>query len=75
MSSSAALVREVRQEILRQLSEAHAHMNQSCWSDRRGPAVFEAAPRAAQYVIKGETNLMDAELTGMEKLGGCEAFQ
>jgi heat-inducible transcriptional repressor len=64
-------VTEARQEILRQLSEAHAHLNQ---------IMLEAITVAQQafdggsdgrleYVIKGETNLMGmAELTGVEKL-------
>jgi len=62
----------VRQEILRQLSEAHAHMNQ-IMLDAIAVAqqVFESggAEGRLEYVIKGETNLMGmAELTGMEKL-------
>jgi len=65
-------LREVRQEILRQLSEAHAHMNQ-IMLDAIAVAqqVFESggAEGRLEYVIKGETNLMGmAELTGMEKL-------
>ncbi len=62
---------EVRQEILRQLSEARAHMNQ-IMLDAISVAqqVFEGgAEGKLEYVIKGETNLMGvAELTSVEKL-------
>jgi heat-inducible transcriptional repressor len=62
---------EVRQEILRQLSEAHAHMNQ-IMLDAISVAqqVFEGGGEGRlEYVIKGETNLMGmAELTNVEKL-------
>jgi len=63
---------EVRQEILRQLSEARAHMNQ-IMLDAIAVAqqVFEAGGEQSrlEYVIKGETNLMGvAELTSVEKL-------
>jgi len=62
---------EVRQEILRQLSEARAHMNQ-IMLDAIAVAqqVFEVGGEARlEYVIKGETNLMGvAELTSVEKL-------
>jgi heat-inducible transcriptional repressor len=64
-------LREVRQEILRQLSEARAHMNQ-IMLDAISVAqqVFEAGGEGQlEYVIKGETNLMGvAELTSVEKL-------
>ncbi len=63
-------LREVRQEILRQLSEAHAHMNQ-IMLDAISVAqqVFEGGEGRLEYVIKGETNLMGvAELTSVEKL-------
>src|SRR5262249_36897469 len=64
-------VREVRQELLRQLSEARAHMNQ-IMLDAISVAqqVFEAGgDEKLEYVIKGETNLMGvAELTNVEKL-------
>ncbi|MBV8497594.1 MAG: heat-inducible transcriptional repressor HrcA [Gammaproteobacteria bacterium] len=64
-------LQEVRQEILRQLSEARAHMNQ-IMLDAISVAqqVFEAgAESRLEYVIKGETNLMGvAELTSVEKL-------
>jgi heat-inducible transcriptional repressor len=63
-------LREVRQEILRQLSEAHAHMNQ-IMLDAISVAqqVFEGGESRLEYVIKGETNLMGAaELTSVEKL-------
>jgi heat-inducible transcriptional repressor len=63
-------VREVRQELLRQLSEARAHMNQ-IMLDAISVAqqVFEAGEDKLGYVIKGETNLMGvAELTSVEKL-------
>jgi len=64
-------VREVRQELLRQLSEARAHMNQ-IMLDAIAVAqqVFEApSEERLEYVIKGETNLMGvAELTNVEKL-------
>ena len=62
---------EVRQEILRQLSEARAHMNQ-VMLDAISVAqqVFEGGGEGKlEYVIKGETNLMGvAELTNVEKL-------
>jgi len=62
---------EVRQEILRQLSEAHAHMNQ-IMLDAISVAqqVFDAGGEGRlEYVIKGETNLMGvAELSSVEKL-------
>jgi heat-inducible transcriptional repressor len=64
-------LREVRQEILRQLSETHAHMNQ-IMLDAISVAqqVFDAGGEGKlEYVIKGETNLMGvAELTSVEKL-------
>jgi heat-inducible transcriptional repressor len=62
---------EARQEILRQLSEAHAHLNQ-IMLDAISVAQqsFDAgADGKLEYVIKGETNLMGvAELTNVEKL-------
>ena len=63
---------QVRQEILRQLQETHAHMNQ-LMLDAISVAqhVFEAgaAEERLEYVIKGETNLMGvAELSSVEKL-------
>jgi len=63
---------QVREEILRQLAETHAHMNQ-IMLDAISVAqhVFEAgeAEDRLEYVIKGETNLMGvAELTNVEKL-------
>src|SRR5579863_8200993 len=64
-------LRETRQEILRQLSGAHAHMNQ-IMLDAISVAqqVFDAGSEGRlEYVIKGETNLMGvAELTSVEKL-------
>jgi heat-inducible transcriptional repressor len=64
-------LREARQEILRQLSETHAHMNQ-IMLDAIAVAqqVFDAGGEGKlEYVIKGETNLMGvAELTSVEKL-------
>jgi heat-inducible transcriptional repressor len=60
-----------RQEILRQLSETQAHLNQ-VMLDAISVAqhVFEAGEDdRLEYVIKGETNLMGmAELTNVEKL-------
>jgi heat-inducible transcriptional repressor len=63
-------LREVRQEILRQLSEAHAHMNQMMLEAISvAQQVFEGGEGRLEYVIKGETNLMGvAELTSVEKL-------
>lgn len=65
-------LREVRQEILRQLSEAHAHLNQIMLDAiSMAQQVFESggAETHLEYVIKGETNLMGAaELTSVEKL-------
>src|SRR5205807_8980601 len=62
---------QVRQEILRQLKETHAHMNQ-LMLDAISVAqhVFEAgAEERLEYVLKGETNLMGvAELSSVEKL-------
>jgi heat-inducible transcriptional repressor len=63
---------QVRDEILRQLAEAQAHMNQ-IMLDAISVAqhVFETAEGDGrlEYVIKGETNLMGAaELTSVEKL-------
>ena len=62
-------LREVRQEILRQLSETHAHMNQIMLEAISvAQQVFEGGG-GLEYVIKGETNLMGvAELTSVEKL-------
>ena len=61
----------MRQEILRQLAETHAHMNQ-IMLDAISVAqqVFEGGGEGRlEYVIKGETNLMGmAELTNVEKL-------
>jgi heat-inducible transcriptional repressor len=64
-------LREARQEILRQLSEAHAHMNQiMVEAISVAQQVFESGgDERLEYVIKGETNLMGvAELTSVEKL-------
>jgi heat-inducible transcriptional repressor len=63
---------QARQEILRQLSETQAHLNQ-VMLDAISVAqhVFEAGDSddRLEYVIKGETNLMGmAELTSVEKL-------
>src|SRR5579871_3640741 len=62
---------EVRQEILRQLSEARAHVNQ-IMLDAISVAqqIFAGGEESRlEYVIKGETNLMGvAELTSVEKL-------
>jgi heat-inducible transcriptional repressor len=64
---------QVRQEILRQLTETQAHLNQ-IMLDAISVAqhVFEAGGGGddrLEYVIKGETNLMGmAELTNVEKL-------
>ena len=63
---------EVRQEILRQLRETRAHMNQAMVDAiSMAQHVFEAgAPDGElEYVIKGETNLMSlAELSSVERL-------
>jgi heat-inducible transcriptional repressor len=66
----ARTLREVRQEILRQLSEAHEHMNQIMLEAISvAQQVFESGEERLEYVIKGETNLMGvAELTSVEKL-------
>ncbi len=64
-------LQEVRQEILRQLSEAHAHMNQMMLNAISvAQQVFENGTEGRlEYVIKGETNLMGvADLTNVEKL-------
>ena len=65
-------LQQVRQEILRQLAETHAHMSQ-IMLDAISVAqhVFEAGEgeERLEYVIKGETNLMGvAELTSVERL-------
>lgn len=64
---------QVRQEILRQLSETRAHMNQVMLDAiSMAQHVFEAGAGGEsqlEYVIKGETNLMGvAELSSVEKL-------
>jgi heat-inducible transcriptional repressor len=62
---------EVRQEILRQLSETRAHMNQAMLDAISvAQQVLEGSEETRlEYVIKGETNLMGvAELTSVEKL-------
>ncbi len=64
---------QVRQEILRQLSETRAHLNQVMLDAiSMAQHVFEAGAGAEsplEYVIKGETNLMGVgELSSMEKL-------
>ncbi len=63
---------QVRQEILRQLAETHAHMNQIMLDAITvAQQLFEAGEDDGrlEYVIKGETNLMGAaELTSVEKL-------
>ena len=62
----------MRDEILRQLAETHAHMNQIMLDAiSMAQHVFEAGEGEdrLEYVIKGETNLMGAaELTNVEKL-------
>jgi heat-inducible transcriptional repressor len=63
---------QARQEILRQLSETQAHLNQVMLDAiSMAQHVFEAGDdeNRLEYVIKGETNLMGmAELTNVEKL-------
>jgi heat-inducible transcriptional repressor len=64
---------QVRQEILRQLSETRAHMNQVMLDAiSMAQHVFEAGTAGddqLEYVIKGETNLMGVgELSSVEKL-------
>jgi heat-inducible transcriptional repressor len=64
---------QVRQEILRQLSETRAHMNQVMLDAiSMAQHVFEAGAGSGdqlEYVIKGETNLMGVgELSSVEKL-------
>ncbi|MGH8300003.1 MAG: heat-inducible transcriptional repressor HrcA [Steroidobacteraceae bacterium] len=64
---------QVRQEILRQLSETRAHMNQVMLDAiSMAQHVFEAGAVGGdqlEYVIKGETNLMGVgELSSVEKL-------
>jgi heat-inducible transcriptional repressor len=65
-------LREVHQEILRQLSEARAHLNEIMLEAISvAQQVFEGGGEEdrLEYVIKGETNLMGAaELTSVEKL-------
>jgi heat-inducible transcriptional repressor len=65
-------LREVHQEILRQLSEARAHLNEIMLEAISvAQQVFEGGGEEdrLEYVIKGETNLMGAaELTNVEKL-------
>ena len=61
-----------RQEILRQLSETRAHLNQVMLDAiSMAQHVFEAGKEEGplEYVIKGETNLMSvAELSSVERL-------
>src|SRR5690242_17017293 len=64
---------QVRQEILRQLSETRAHMNQVMLDAiSMAQHVFEAGAGGddqLEYVIKGETNLMGVgELSSVERL-------
>ncbi len=64
---------QVRQEILRQLSETRAHMNQVMLDAiSMAQHVFEAGTAGGdqlEYVIKGETNLMGVgQLSNVEKL-------
>jgi heat-inducible transcriptional repressor len=64
---------QVRQEILRQLSETRAHLNQVMLDAiSMAQHVFEsggAGEPQLEYVIKGETNLMGVgELSSVEKL-------
>ena len=64
---------QVRQEILRQLGETRAHMNQVMLDAiSMAQHVFEAGAGGEdqlEYVIKGETNLMGVgELSSVEKL-------
>ncbi len=63
---------QVREEILRQLSETRAHMNQVMLDAiSMAQHVFESGEKEGEleYVIKGETNLMSlAELSGVERL-------
>jgi heat-inducible transcriptional repressor len=64
---------QVRQEILRQLSETRAHMNQVMLDAiSMAQHVFEVGSGGEdqlEYVIKGETNLMGVgELSSVEKL-------
>ncbi|MDA8348220.1 MAG: heat-inducible transcriptional repressor HrcA [Pseudomonadota bacterium] len=63
---------EVRQEILRQLSETRAHLNQVMLDAiSMAQHVFASGAQTGEleYVIKGETNLMSvAELSSVERL-------
>ena len=63
---------EVRQEILRQLSETRAHLNQVMLDAiSMAQHVFASGAQNGEleYVIKGETNLMSvAELSSVERL-------
>jgi heat-inducible transcriptional repressor len=64
-------LRAAREEIVRQLTETHAHLNQIMLEAISvAQQVFESgAEERLEYVIKGETNLMGvAELTSVEKL-------
>jgi heat-inducible transcriptional repressor len=61
---------QVRQEILRQLKEAHAHMNEMMLSAISvAQQVFAPGDERLEYVIAGETNLMGVgELSSVERL-------
>ncbi len=61
---------QVRQEILRELSETREHMNQIMLDAITvAQHVFEGDEQPLEYVIAGETNLMGvAELSSVEKL-------
>ena len=63
-------LRQVRQEILRQLTETQAHLNQVMLDAiSMAQHVFESGEERLEYVIKGETNLMGfAELSSVERL-------
>jgi heat-inducible transcriptional repressor len=64
-------LREARQEIVRQLSETHAHLNRIMLEAISvAQQVFDSGvDERLEYVIKGETNLMGvADLTSVEKL-------
>ncbi len=61
---------EVRQEILRELSETREHMNQIMLDAITvAQRLFEREEQSLEYVIAGETNLMGlAELPSVERL-------
>ncbi len=60
----------VRRDLLREMRDAHAHMNRIMSAAiEMAERVFDASPPDDDYVLAGQTNLMDfAELSNVDKL-------